>query len=63
MSEQKYEICRKSKVHEYIQNGTEFFVVDMEKKKVYPSMDLRLRDLTEKLDRDDTFIIKEADYQ
>ena len=29
-----YEICRKSKVYEYIQSGTEFFIVDMEKKKV-----------------------------
>lgn len=57
-----FEICRKSKVHEYIQNGEEFFVVDMGKKRVYPSGDLRLRELSEKLDREDTFVIKEASY-
>ena len=33
MNIQNYEICRKSKATEYIQNGVEFFVVDMEKKK------------------------------
>ena len=40
-----YEICRKSKVGEYIQAGQEFFVADMKKKKIYSSNDLRLREL------------------
>ena len=30
-----YEICRKSKVGEYIQVGQEFFVADMKKKKIF----------------------------
>ena len=30
-----YEICRKSKVGEYIQAGQEFFVADMKKKKIF----------------------------
>ena len=60
MSKPVYEICRESKVSEYIENGVEFFVVDMEKKKVYSSMDLRLRELAEKLDSDKTFIVKEV---
>ena len=59
---QTYEICRKSKVGEYIQTGVEFFVVDMEKKKVYSSNDLRLSDLTEKLEKETTFIVKVASY-
>ena len=63
MSEQRYEIVRDSKVGEYLQNGVEFFVVDMDKKKVYSSLDLRLRDLMEKVDKENTVIIKEADYQ
>lgn len=62
MDGQKYEICRKSKVYEYIQHGIEFFIVDMDKKKVYPSTDLRLRELAEKLDSDNTFVVKEANY-
>ena len=36
-----YEICRKSKVGEYLQTGQEFFVADMKKKKIYSSNDLR----------------------
>ena len=63
MSEQRYEIVRDSKVGEYLQNGVEFFVVDMDKKKVYSSLDLRLRDLMEKVDKENTVIIKVADYQ
>jgi hypothetical protein len=58
----KYEICRESKVSSYLENGTEFFIVDMEKKKVYSSYDLRLKELAEKLDNDNTFIVKEAEY-
>ena len=30
-----YEICRKSKVGEYLQTGQEFFVADMKKKKIF----------------------------
>lgn len=54
----KYEIIRKSKVGEYIQNDVPFFVVDMEKKKVYASHDLRLGELLEKLDKESSFIVK-----
>lgn len=57
-----YEICRKSKVGEYIQAGQEFFVADMKKKKIYSSNDLRLRELSEKVDSEDTFVFKEATY-
>ena len=53
-----YEIIRKSKVGEYLQNDVEFFVVDMEKKKVYASHDLRLGDLLAKIDKDCSFIVK-----
>lgn len=52
-----YNIVRKSKVSEYIQRGVEFSIVDMEKKKVYSSNDLRLRELSEKLDSEETFIV------
>ena len=57
-----YEICRKSKVGEYLQTGQEFFVADMKKKKTYSSNDLRLRELSEKLDSEHTFVFKEANY-
>lgn len=57
-----YEICRKSKVGEYLQTGQEFFVADMKKKKIYNSNDLRLRELSEKLDLEHTFVFKEANY-
>ena len=57
-----YEICRKSKVGEFIQAGQEFFVADMKKKKIYRSNDLRLRELAEKVDSEDTFVFKEASY-
>lgn len=57
-----YEICRKSKVGEYIQTWQEFFVADMKKKKIYSSNDLRLRELSEKVDSEDTFVFKEATY-
>lgn len=59
---QDYEICRKSKVGKYIQEGIEFFIVDMEKKKVYSSYDLRLRDISEKVEKESTFIIRRAEY-
>ena len=58
-----YEICRKSKVGEYIQAGQEFFVADMKKKKIYSSNDLRLRELSEKVDSEDTFVFKEATFR
>lgn len=57
-----YEICRKSKVGEYIQRGQEFFVADMKKKKIYSSNDLRLGELAEKVDSEETFVFKEASY-
>lgn len=57
-----YEICRKSKVREYLQTGQEFFIADMKKKKIYSSNDLRLRELSEKLDLEHTFVFKEANY-
>lgn len=62
MEHQKYEICNKDKVGEYIQTGTEFFIVDMERKKVYSSLDLRLREISEKLEKDTTFVVKLASY-
>lgn len=62
MEQQKYEICRKSKVAEMIRSGEEFQIVDLEKKKVYSSLDLRLRDLAEKVDKKTTIIIREAQY-
>lgn len=62
MEQQNYEICRKSKVGEYIQSGTEFFIVDMERKKVYSSLDLRLREISEKLEKETTFVVKVAQY-
>lgn len=55
-----YEIVRKTKAREYIQTGVEFFIADMSKKKIYNSSDLRLREIAEKLDREDTFIFKEV---
>ena len=63
MGEQAYEIIRDSKIGEYLQSGVEFFVVDMDKKKVYSSLDLRLRDLMEKIDKGNTFVVKKAEYQ
>ena len=57
-----YEICRKSKVGEYLQTGQEFFVAEKKKKKIYSSNDLRLRELSEKLDLEHTFVFKEANY-
>ena len=59
---QDYEICRKSKVGQYIQDGIEFFIIDMEKKKVYSSYDLRLRDISDKVDKESTFIVRRAEY-
>ena len=59
---QDYEICPKSKVGKYIQSGTEFFIVDMNKRRVYSSYDLRLREISEKLDSDNTFVVKAAAY-
>lgn len=58
----KFEICRKSKVGKYIQTGQEFFIADMKKKKIYSSLDLRLREILEKLESEDTFVFKEAHY-
>lgn len=59
---QDYEICPKRNVGKYLQEGIEFFIVDMEKKKVYSSHDLRLRDVHEKVERESTFIVRLANY-
>lgn len=53
-----FEIVRKSKVAEYIERGVEFSIVDMERKKVYSSNDIRLNELHEKLNNDNCFIVK-----
>ena len=58
----KYEMVRESKVPEYIQTKTEFFIVDMGKKKVYSSFNLTLKELSDKLEQDNVFIVKEATY-
>ena len=58
--EKGFEIVRKSKVGEYIQNGTQFFIADLSKKKIYSSNDLRLGEIADKIDREDTFIFKEC---
>lgn len=57
-----YEFFRKSKVAEYLSNGEEFFVLDMEKKRIYSSFDLRLRDISEKLEKDGTAVFRVARY-
>ena len=53
-----FEIIRKSKVSEYIEMGVEFSIVDMERKRVYSSNDIRLSELHEKLNNDNCFIVK-----
>lgn len=58
-----YEVVRKSKVGEYLQTGKEFFIVDMEKKKVYSSNDLRIREISEKLEADTCFIFTEYEVE
>lgn len=58
MFNKDFEIIRKSKVAEYLQTGVEFFIVDMERKKVYCSNDLRIREISEKLENDQCFIVK-----
>ena len=54
-----YDIRPKGNVGEYIQTGTEFFIVDMKRKKVYSSQDIRLSELSEKLESDECFIVRE----
>ena len=55
-----FEIVRESKVAEYLQRGVEFSIVDMFKKRVYSSNDLRLGELHEKLNDSNCFIVKEV---
>lgn len=62
MSQEKYEIISKSKIHECIEGGIEFFICDMDKKRVYSSYDLRLREIDEKISSPDTFVFKKASY-
>ena len=57
-----YEGGRKNKIRGGLQTGQEFFIADMKKKKIYSSNDLRLRELSEKLDLEHTFVFKEANY-
>lgn len=57
-----YEICRKSKVGEVYSGRAGVFCGCMKKKKIYSSKDLRLRELSEKVDSEDTFVFKEATY-
>lgn len=57
-----YEFVRKSKVGKYIQSGEEFFLLDMDRKRIYCSSDLRLRDLSEKLKKESVYVIKRATY-
>ena len=59
---QDYEIVSKSKIIKYIEQGIEFFVADMEKKKIFSSYDLRLREIDEKVNDENTFIFKKAKY-
>lgn len=59
---QDYEIVNKSKIIKYIEQGIEFFVADMEKKKIFSSYDLRLREIDEKVNDENTFIFKKAKY-
>jgi len=55
-----FEIVRKSKVFKYLETGVKFFIVDMERKKVYSSNDIRLSELHEKLNNDNCFVVKEV---
>lgn len=57
-----YEFFRKSKVNKCLESGEEFFVLDMEKKRVYSSYDLRLKDLSEKLEKENVYVFKAARY-
>lgn len=54
-----FEIVRKSKVAEYLERGIDFSIVDMDRKKVYKSVDIRLNELHEKLNNSNCFIVKE----
>lgn len=56
-----YEIVRKSKIGEYMQTGVEFFICDMDKKKVYNSNDLRIKEITDKVKSENTFVFKAVD--
>lgn len=56
-----YEIVRKSKIGEYMQTGVEFFICDMSKKKVYSSNDLRIKEISDKVNSENTFVFKVAD--
>lgn len=57
-----YEIVNKSKIYKLLENGTEFFVADMEKKKIFSSYDLRIREIDEKINNENTFVFKGANY-
>lgn len=59
---QDYEIFNKSKIYKCMESGTEFFIADMEKKKIYSSDDLRIREIDEKINDENTFVFKGANY-
>lgn len=59
---QDYEIVNKSKIFKYIEQGIEFFIADMDKKRIFSSYDLRLREIDEKINDENTFVFKGANY-
>lgn len=60
--EQEYEIVNKSKIYKFIENGVEFFIADMNKKKIFSSNDLRIGEIDEKINDENTFVFKKASY-
>lgn len=59
---EKFEIYPKYKVNKLIEQGVEFWIIDIDKKRTYNSNDLRLREISEKLEKEKSFIVKEARY-
>lgn len=51
-----FTIRPKSKVGEYLQTGRLFYIADLNKKKIYSSNDLRIGEITEKLDSENVFM-------
>ena len=57
-----FEIFNKSKIYKMFESGTIFFIADMDKKRIYSSEHLRIGEIVEKLDSEDTFVFKSAKY-
>lgn len=57
-----YEFVRKSKVFKYLENGEELFLLDMGRKQVYSSNDLRIEDLFKKLNNETVYVFRTAVY-